>query len=136
MRTGVRVLAVVAVLAACQPAQERTSQAAQPRRATVAAAVEAPPAAYPIATVDRLRIVLPWSGRALREPRIDVKSPNGRLYAQLPVTVETDAAGGTATAVLEVRGTNIDGYRMVGTWRFVLVDGAGPPLATQAIDLH
>jgi hypothetical protein len=130
------VLAVVGVLAACQPAQERTSQAAQPRRAPAAAAVEAP-AAYPIATVDRLRIVLPFTGRALREPRIDVKAPHGRLYAQLPVTVETDAAGGgTATAVLEVRGTNIDGYRMVGTWRFVLVDGAGPPLATQAIDLH
>jgi hypothetical protein len=43
---------------------------------------------------------------------------------------------GTATVVLEVRGTPIDGYHLVGTWRFALVDGGSPPLTTASIELQ
>ncbi len=136
------ILVFVTLLAACQPGQdpqggEQTRPAlSRPVRA-VAAGTSVAPAAYRLADVDTLRVGLPWSGRAqLHAPRIDVTTPRGRLYAQLPVTVQADGAGGgTATAVLEVRGTPIDGYHMVGTWKFTLVDG-GAPIATQAIDLQ
>jgi hypothetical protein len=139
MRPRIEALAVAAVLAACQPGQDQQPRKPQPRRGPVAAAVEVPPVAYRLAEVDRLRVDLPWSGSAeLRAPRVDVMTPRGRLYAQLPPEIHAggEAGGGTATVVLEVRGTPIDGYRMVGTWRFTLVDGGGPPLATAAIDLQ
>ena len=140
-------LALATVLIACQPGQdpqprprqggEQAQSLSRPARAVVAAAQVAP-AAYRLADVDRLRVDLPWSGPgALRAPRIDVTTPHGRLYAQLPVSIQADGGGeGTATAVLEVRGTPIDGYHMVGSWTFKLVDGGGPPLTTQSIDLQ
>ena len=127
----------VAALAACQPGQEQRLQPAQSRRARAeAAAIQVSPASYQLAEVDQLRIDLPWSGGDLRAPRVAVTTPRGRLYAELPVDLQPDGSGGgTATAVLEVRGTAIDGYHMVGTWRFALVDDGGPTLATQTIDL-
>lgn len=139
MRSRILVLAIAAALAACQPGQEQGPQRTASRQAPVAvAAAQVPPAAYRLSEVDRLRIDLPWSGAgALRAPRVDVTTPRGRLYAQLPVEVQLDAfGGGTATAVLEVRGTPIDGYHLVGTWRFALVDGGGPPLTIASIDLE
>lgn len=139
MRPRIPVLAITAALAACQPGQDQGPQRSASRPAPVAAAAaQVPPAAYRLSEVDRLRIDLPWSGAGtLRAPRVDVTTPRGRLYAQLPVELQPDASGGgTATAVLEVRGTPIDGYRMVGTWRFVLVDGGGPPLTIASIDLE
>lgn len=138
MRTRILALVFTAALAACQPGQDRRPQKAQARRASAVAAVQVPPVAHQLADVDRLRIDLPWTGpAALRAPRVDVTSPRGLLYAQLPVEVQPDGSGGgTATAMLEVRGTPIDGYHLVGTWRFALVDGGGPPLAIASIDLE
>jgi hypothetical protein len=134
-------VAALAAAAACQPGQEQQHRAlSRPpgRTARAVAADAAPPIALQLAGVDRLRIDLPFQGPvAPRDPRVDVTTPRGRLYAQLPVDVALDAqGGGTATAVLEVRGTPIDGYHLVGTWRFALVDGEGPPLATRAVDLE
>jgi hypothetical protein len=134
----IHTLAVVAALLACQSGQDqRPPPRAQARQASTAVAAQVSPAAYRLADVDRLQIDLPWSGGELQAPRVDVTTPQGRLYAQLPVQARPDGSGGgTATAVLEVRGTPIDGYQMVGTWRFALVDGGGPALAVQTIDLQ
>jgi hypothetical protein len=143
MRPRTLALALVAALAACQPGQSQRPPRALSRQApriaaVVAAAAQVIPAAYQLEEVDRLRVDLPWLGPGhLRAARVDVTTPRGWLYAQLPVEVQLDASGGgTATAVLEVRGTPIDGYHMVGTWRFALVDGGEPPLSTMAIDLQ
>ncbi len=138
MRPRILAFAVVAALVACQPGQDQRPQKAQPRRAPAVAAVQVPPTAYRLSEVDRVRVDLPWPGPGnLRSPRVDVTSPRGLLYAQLPVEVQpASSGGGTATAVLEVRGTPIDGLHMVGAWRFALADGGGPPLAIASIDLQ
>ena len=141
MRTRTIALILVA-LAACQPGQDQprkrtASRPAVPSAGAVANA-QAAPTVLQLAETDRLRVDLPWSGPgAPSAPRVDVTTPRGRLYAQLPVSLQLDAQGqGTATAVLEVRGTPIDAYHMVGTWRFVLVDGGGPPVASASIELQ
>jgi hypothetical protein len=107
-------------------------------RPAAVAAVAVAPTVLQLAEVDRLTVALPWPGPgAPRGPRVDVTSPRGRLYAQLPVNLQLDTEGaGTATAVLEVRGTPIDGYHLVGTWTFALVDDGGAPVAVSAIDLE
>jgi len=137
-RTMVTLVVVAAVMGCERGGQERRPPKGQARRAAAVAAVQVAPAAYRLGEVDRLRVELPWAGPAgLRAPRVDVRTPQGRLYAQLPVEVEADGSGaGTAAAVLEVRGTPIDGYHMVGSWRFALVDGGGSPIATQTILLQ
>lgn len=66
--------------------------------------------------------------------RVDVIGPRG-LYAQLPatITIGEDRTGSTS-AVMQVRGTTIESYRQVGTWRLVAtIDGA--KLAKTSIDL-
>jgi len=142
MRTMVPLALTVALaLGACRPGQDRHGQAhrALARKAQRAAAtVQMPPATYQIDDIDRLRIELAWPGPGgLRAPRVDVTTPSGLLYTQLPVDTQLDSStGGVATAVLEVRGTSIDGYHMVGTWVFALVDGSGPPLSRISIDLR
>ncbi len=58
--------------------------------------------------------------------RLDVLTPAGTLYAQLPVTAEADAAGQANVAQpIEVRGTPIDLLHLTGAWTFRLaqVDG-------------
>ncbi len=67
--------------------------------------------------------------------RIDVMSPGGKAYAQLPATLQASAKGqGRATATLQVRGSVIASYLDVGTWQFAAkVDDA--PLAASAVDL-
>ena len=141
MRPIAIALAAAATLTACQPEQapRQNPALARPavRLAAEAAGVQGAPTAVQLSSVDRLQVDLPWSGpSALRAPRVDVTTPKGRLYAQLPVQLQLAPSGGTATAFLEVRGTPIDGYHMVGTWRFALVDDGGPPLTTVLIDLQ
>jgi hypothetical protein len=67
--------------------------------------------------------------------RIDVTSPGGKAYAQLPATLQASAKGqGRATTTLQVRGSVIASYLDVGTWQFAAkVDDA--PLAASAVDL-
>jgi len=71
----------------------------------------------------------------VHEARVDVVTPGGTLYAQLPATVEVSAAGGaSSTATVRVRGTSIESYRQTGTWQFrAYVDGAAA--ASSDVDL-
>jgi hypothetical protein len=68
--------------------------------------------------------------------RIDVVDPHGLLYGSLRRTVEAGQDGAvTASEGLEVQGTLIEGYHMVGAWQFVLTVDDGPALATAAVDV-
>jgi len=68
--------------------------------------------------------------------RIDVIDPHGALYGPLRSQVDAGADGAVkSTQTLEVAGTTIEKYHMVGTWQFVLVVDEGPPLASATIDL-
>jgi hypothetical protein len=68
--------------------------------------------------------------------RIDITDSNGVLYASLRAKVSAGLDGAVATSQgLEVRGTLIDGYHMVGTWKFTLAVDDGPPIATAAVDI-
>jgi hypothetical protein len=50
--------------------------------------------------------------------------------------VEAGPGGAVATSeALEVRGTTIDSYRMLGRWQFVLVVDDVRPLAAATVDL-
>jgi hypothetical protein len=62
----------------------------------------------------------------LHEARVDVVTPGGTLYAQLPATVEVSrGSAASSSATVRVRGTSIETYRQVGTWQFrAFVDGA------------
>jgi len=67
--------------------------------------------------------------------RVDVMSPGGKLYAQLPASLQaSDTGHGTATATLQVRGSVIESYQDSGTWQFAAnVDDT--PLAAASVDL-
>lgn len=67
--------------------------------------------------------------------RVDVVSPSGDTFGSLPSDLTAGADGkGVASQRLEVRGTRIHRYHLVGSWRFVLVvDGA--PLASSSVDV-
>ncbi len=67
--------------------------------------------------------------------RVDLVAPSGDTFGSLPHDLDADAGGkATATQRLEVRGTRIHLYHLVGSWRFVLiVDGA--PLASASVDV-
>jgi len=137
------ILAFTAALA-CQAPQDHQRPPAPPAASARAAlsvrdaqAQDAGPVVQ-LAGLDRLHVDLAWSGPA--DPgrlHVDVTSPRGRLYAQLPAALQLDAQGnGTASAELPVGGTPIESYQMVGTWRFALVGPAGERLAETAIDLE
>jgi hypothetical protein len=66
--------------------------------------------------------------------RVDVTSPGGKAYAQVPTTLQASAGGqGRATATLQVRGSVIASYLDVGTWQFAAnVDDT--PLAASGVD--
>lgn len=89
---------------------------------------------YRLQDVRSLRVQVELRG--LREGshrvRIDVVSPRGTLYAQLPTAVEVGPSG-TATALREVpvRGTSIERLRRTGRWAFqaYLDEGAAPATA-------
>lgn len=66
---------------------------------------------------------------------VEVTDPHGALYGKVRSQVQA-AADGTvkASQKLEVSGTTIETYHMVGTWQFVLmVDGV--PLASTSADI-
>jgi len=67
--------------------------------------------------------------------RIDVTSPGGKIYAQLPATLQaSEKRQGSATATLQVRGSVIESYQDSGTWQFAAsVDDT--PLAAASVDL-
>ena len=67
--------------------------------------------------------------------RVDVVDPSGNTFGQLASDLAAGADGvGAATHRLEVRGTPIHMYHLVGSWRFVLtVDGT--QLASASVDI-
>jgi len=67
--------------------------------------------------------------------RVEVTDPHGLLYGSLPAQVEVGPDGSvSSTQSLQVAGTTIESYRLVGTWQFVLsVDGT--PLASTSADI-
>jgi len=67
--------------------------------------------------------------------RVDVTSPRGSLYAQLPASLRADdQRRGSTVRTLQVRGSVIGTYREVGTWRMVAyVDGV--PMAAASVDI-
>ncbi len=69
--------------------------------------------------------------------RLDVLSPSGALYAQLPLSIDVGAAGdGIDSTDLQVAGTPIESYRQVGAWSFRLArPGAAAPLATAEAEI-
>jgi hypothetical protein len=68
--------------------------------------------------------------------RVDVVDPHGLLYGSLRRTVEAGPDGAvTASVGLEVHGTLIEDYHMVGAWQFVLAVDDGPALATATVDI-
>ncbi len=67
--------------------------------------------------------------------RVDVVDPKGKLFFRYPGTLDVVASQpASVSRVLRVRGTNIDRYRMVGAWQFV-VNVDGKPLAAASVDL-
>jgi hypothetical protein len=93
----------------------------------------------PLAFAKLSRLLIDSSFPAAPGPhavRIDVTGPNGGLYG----TVRGQAPAGpdgvaTLSQWLEVAGTTIDHYHMVGTWQFALTVDDGPQLASASIDL-
>ena len=68
--------------------------------------------------------------------RIDVAGPNGGLYGTLRASASPGPDGiARVTQTLEVTGTTIDQYHMVGTWHFALVVDEGPQLASASVDV-
>ena len=67
--------------------------------------------------------------------RVDVMSPGGTLYAQLPIALDVNDQGtGSATYTLQVRGTTIQSFRQVGSWQFAAsLDGSARSAA--AVDV-
>jgi hypothetical protein len=93
----------------------------------------------PFALADLDKLVLSIDGANLspgaHQLRVDVMSPNGTLYAQLPATLVASQGTGRATSALQVRGSVIESFRESGTWQLVAnVDGV--PLAAASVDLN
>ena len=67
--------------------------------------------------------------------QIDIVNPHGQLYGHVRGKVVVGADGSAvASQGLEVAGTSIEQFHVVGTWQFVLsVDGT--PLASTAVDI-
>jgi hypothetical protein len=68
--------------------------------------------------------------------RIDVVGPNGGLYGMLRTTASPGPDGiAKVSQSLEVSGTTIDHYHMVGTWQFALTVDEGPQIASASVDV-
>lgn len=95
-------------------------------------------AAGPFRLADLQRLFLDSTYAGVPGPhamRVDVVAPSGDTFGSLPYDLTAGADGkGAASQGLEVRGTRIHLYHLVGSWRFVLlVDGA--PLASTSVDV-
>lgn len=142
MRTGPIALAAALALAGCQGSSPGAAPAGAPRTPVVATGtlqvLDAGGNAGPLrlADVPRLTLASTYQGDpGVHAVRIDAFAPSGILHVQLKAPLDAGATGaGSASQGLEVEGTPIDAYHMVGTWRFVLhVDGS--PLASASVDL-
>jgi hypothetical protein len=93
----------------------------------------------PLAFATLSRILIDSSFPASPGPhavRIDVTGPNGGLYGTVRGQAQAGPEGvATLSQWLEVAGTTIDHYHMVGTWQFALSVDDGPLLASASIDV-
>jgi hypothetical protein len=140
-RALVSLLVALPLLAACaqgsQPAAQGQAPAvvpAAPASATLAirdgAGAQAP---FRLASLEKLALEVQVASVApgAHDVRIDVMSPRGTLYAQLPAKVEADAAGQAgATQDIQVQGTSIESFHQTGTWTFTVSLDGGATLAT------
>jgi hypothetical protein len=94
------------------------------------------PGPFAIGNLEKLMLVLDAShyqpGR--HAVRMDVTSPAGTLYAQLPAALLVGDNGvASATVALQVRGTAIASFRDTGNWQVVAyVDG--DPVTSASVD--
>lgn len=91
---------------------------------------------FRLADLQRLFVDSTYSGApGPHAVRVDVVDPSGNTFGQLAADFTAGAEGtGASSHRLEVRGTPIHLYHLVGTWRFVLqVDGA--QLASASVDV-
>jgi hypothetical protein len=132
-----RLLAIAAVLAAlgCQNAPSSPAPAAAPPAALQVQDDAGGKGPYRMGAVQRLLVDTSFPAvQGSHAVRIDVVRPDGGLYGTLRGKVEA-GADGTATLrqALEVAGSSIEQYHMVGTWTFALAVDEGPPLVSASV---
>lgn len=131
MRTLAAFASIALALAACEQkgAPPATSTAAASLRVVDDAGRPGPFALGPLR-----RLHLDASVPAAPGPhtvRIDVFRPDGGVHASLTATAEAGPDGVAALRqTLEVAGSPIEQYHLVGTWSFALKVDGGPQLAT------
>jgi hypothetical protein len=137
-RTRTLGLLLAPLLAACQsPSAPADPSGGATSPAATLSILDTAGATGPFALDDLERLTIGIQGKDLgagsHAARLDVVDPSGTLYAQLPAALAAAADGnGAGTALLQVRGTTIEGYRQVGTWQVAAwIDGA--PLASAAV---
>ena len=133
------ILAGILLLAACQGSGGGPPSKSPPPPKVILSVQDAAGASGPFAidalvslTVGVAYDHVPQGPHALR---VDVVSPGGTLYAQLPASIDaTGQPSGNVTHTLQVRGTPIQSFRQVGSWKFsASLDGV--VMAETSIDL-
>jgi len=136
MRTTATSFALLLGLAACQRAP--SGPATAPPAASLVVHDDAG-SQGPLQLGTLPRLVIDSSFPAAPGPhavRIDVIGPNGGLYGTIRGQAEAGPDGAArASQWLEVSGTTIDHYHMVGTWQFALSVDDGPQIASAAVDV-
>jgi hypothetical protein len=122
------VAAILLASAACSEGFAPSSSAASaPTGTLVARDAKGATGSFRLGELQRLFLDSTYTGSpGPHTMRVDVIAPGGDTFGILPFELTAGADGkGAAGQRLEVRGTRIHLYHMVGTWRFVLmVDGA------------
>jgi hypothetical protein len=91
---------------------------------------------FRLAGLDKLTLESAYTAPAgTHTQRVEVTDPHGMLYGSLQAQVAAGPDGAVSNQqALQVAGTTIERFRMVGTWQFVLsVDGT--PLASTSADI-
>ncbi len=130
--------AIALALAACSGPAAPPAPPANPTPTGTLRIRDASGATGPFRLADLQRLFLDSTYRGMPGPhalRVDVVDPSGNVFGQLAADLAAGADGAaTASQRLEVRGTPIHLYHLVGSWRFVLtVDGA--QLASASVDV-
>ena len=69
---------------------------------------------FALAATPQVSVVVDWTGfPAGAVQRLDLVAPSGRVYAS---SLQAIPAGGRVVYTLQVAGTTIETYQMVGTW--------------------
>jgi hypothetical protein len=133
------VTAMVVAITACSSGSSKPSPAPEPPAPTGTLVVRDGSGAtgpFRLADLQRLFIDSTYAGPAgPHDLRVDVLDPKGNTFGSLRQELTAGADGSAAASQrLEVRGTPIHLYHLVGGWRFILVVD-GTPLASAAVDV-